>query len=333
MSDDVLWITEQEVASLLRLPEAITALERSVVLEHEGQARTMTKTMLQYGHSNVHALGGQLASVAGVKSWVHAEAGTCPMLLLWDARDGSLLAAIEAFALGNLRTGSTSGLATKWLAAPGASTLAIMGCGKQAMSQVAAVVAVRPITRVRIWARTVESAERFARRVADEFGVEARACASVQEATDGAAVVTTVSRATEPFLFSRHLGEGVHVNAIGAIGPDREEFGQDLFDRTHTVCADDLAGVKKLSREFGRRYGAGGWEAVASLGTIVADGRSRWQPQGLTLFKAMGMGLSDVALGAAVFERARRAGAGRTFDKPRKAVLDFKDLASAPATE
>ncbi len=322
-ADDVLWLTEQDVAQTLGLAGAVRALERSVVLEHQGQARNMTKTMLQYGHSNLHALGGQLGGVVGVKSWVHAEKGTAPMLLLWDAVEGRLLAAIEAFALGNLRTGGTSGLATKWMAAPDAKTMAILGCGKQALAQAAAVAAVRPLQQVRAFARTLANARAFAEKATQVLGIPVTACASVEEATAGADVITTATRAAEPFLRSVHLKDGAHLNAIGAIGPDREEFAQDVFDRAHAVCVDHLAGAQRLSREFMRRYGEGDWTAVRSLGALVAEGRPCWRTRGVTVFKAMGMGLSDVALGVALLEHARGAGLGRAMPAPRKAAIDF----------
>ena len=328
MTNDTLWLTEQDVVTLMTLPMAIGALQSSVLLEHDGQARNMEKTMVQYGHSNLHALGGQLGSVVGTKSWVHAEAGTCPLLLLWDAIDGHLLAVIEAFALGNLRTGATSGLATQWLAAQDAHTMAVMGCGKQALSQVAAVVAVRPITRVLAYDRTLAHAQSFAQTVRERLGIETEPFDTVEAATADADVVTTVTSATEPFLFGRQLKDGTHLNAIGAIGPDREEFGQDVFVRAHIVCVDHLSGVQKLSREFGRRYSGDGWNVVQPLGVLAARGAPAWKPSGVTLFKAMGMGLSDVALGATVLERARAAGIGHTLPQPRKAV---PNLRPAPA--
>src|SRR5438477_588862 len=125
--------------------------------EAAGAAANMTKTLLQYGKANLHAIGGKLGNLVGTKSWVHTEGGTCPLLLLWDAADGSLVAVIEAFALGNLRTGGISGVATDWMAAPEARSFAIIGTGKQSLSQVGAVLAVRPIEELRVFSPRPES--------------------------------------------------------------------------------------------------------------------------------------------------------------------------------
>ncbi|MFP9220145.1 hypothetical protein, partial [Enterococcus faecalis] len=70
------------------------------------------------------------------------------------------------------------------------------------------------------------------------------------------------------------LQRGAHLNAIGAIAPDREEFCQDVFDRAGVIAVDDLSSVQRLSREFRTRYGED-WETVQTLSTRIHDGARR----------------------------------------------------------
>lgn len=314
-----IWLTEQDVVELIDLRDAIGALESALRQEAAGVAANMTKTLLQYGKSNLHAIGGKLGNLVGTKSWAHTEGGTCPLLLLWDAGDGSLVAVIEAFALGNMRTGGISGLATDWMAARDARSFAIVGTGKQSLSQVGAVLAVRPIEQLRVFSPRAESRAAFVARAREEFGIEALDCSSAAAACDGAAIVTLVTRAAAPFLSVSDLGRGTHVNAVGAIAPDREEFAQDVFARATLVAVDSLAGVQKLSREFITRYGSGDWAEVKPLSQLIAAGRRRAAGDDITLFKAMGMGISDLALGAELVRRAKERNIGRTLAQPRKA--------------
>ncbi len=323
---DALWLTEQDVAALLDLSEAIAALESALREEARGEAANMTKTLLQFAApgqaratSNLHAIGAKLGHLVGTKTWAHTEGGTSPLLLLWDAANGSLVAVIEAFALGNMRTGGISGVATDWLARSDADVLGLIGTGKQALSQVAAVLAVRPIKRVQVYSPRAESRAAFAARVRDELGVDAVDVASVEAACAGAPVVTAVTRSTEPFLRAAMLERGTHLNAVGAIAKDREEFTQDVFDRTSTVAVDNLPGVQQLSREFITRFDTRGWDDVLPLSRVIARGRRRVPADDLTLFKAMGMGISDLALGTELVRRARAQGAGRVIPQPKKA--------------
>jgi ornithine cyclodeaminase len=318
MSADAIWITEAEVVGLMDLRDAIAALEAALREEARGDAQNMTKTLLQYGKNNLHAIGAKLGPWVGTKTWTHTQGGTCPLLLLWSAEDGSLVAVIEAFALGNLRTGGISGLAADWMARKDATVMALAGTGKQALAQVGAMLAVRPIERLQIYSPRAESREAFARTARAEFGIETAACASAAEACKGAQIVTLVTRAAKPFLSADMVDPGAHLNAVGAIAPDREEFAQDVFDRATRVAVDNLPGVQQLSREFMTRYATRGWSEVTPLSTLVASGRRRSDRDDISLFKAMGMGISDLALGAELVRRARDRGLGRALPQPKK---------------
>src|SRR5579875_702222 len=123
MPDATLWICEADVVSVLDLPAAIAA-------ESDGCAVPLDKTMASFaGHGTLHALGGAAGNLAGVKAWAHTPGGADPVLLLFDASTGRIAAVTEAFALGQLRTAGTAGLATDRLARPDARCLGIIGTG------------------------------------------------------------------------------------------------------------------------------------------------------------------------------------------------------------
>jgi ornithine cyclodeaminase len=320
---DPLWITEAEVVELVDLGDAIGALERALAEEADGRAENMVKTHVGWGDANLHAIGAVFtgAKLAATKTWAHTPGGATPLLVVIDADDGSLKCIIEAFALGQLRTGGISGVATDRLAARDADELAIIGTGKQALLQVAAVHAVRRLRRLRVFSPRSESRRQFADKVRTELELEALDFGSVAAAVEGAPIVTLVTRATEPFLTAAMLARGAHLNAVGAITPEREEFAQDVFDRASRIAVDSLPAVHRLAREFTTRFGPPGprWDKVLPLARVVAGGLGREASDDLTLFKAMGMGISDLALGAEIYARALKAGKGRPFPQPRRA--------------
>jgi ornithine cyclodeaminase len=318
MIANAIWITEAEVVQLMDLKEAIEALEAALREEARGEAQNMTKTLLQYGKNNLHAIGGKLGNLVGTKTWTHTHGGTCPLLLLWSAEDGSLVAVIEAFALGNLRTGGISGVAADWMARKDAKVMAIVGTGKQALAQVGTMLAVRPIERLRIYSPREDSQLAFAAKVRGEFSIQTEVSASVSDACKGAQIVTLVTRAAQPFLTAAMLDKGAHLNAVGAIAPDREEFAQDVFARATLVTVDNLPGVQQLSREFMTRYASSGWDEVMPLSGLIASGRKRTAGDDVSLFKAMGMGISDLALGVELLKRAKERGVGRAIPQPKK---------------
>ena len=149
-----LWITEQDVVAAISLPEAIEALEKGLALEAAGSARNMAKThQIWGGHHTLHAIGAVVegAHTVGTKTWAHTAGGATPLVTLWNSDTGKLEAIIEAFALGQMRTGGISGVATARMAAEDADELGVIGTGKQAMTQVVAVAAVRKLKRIRVF--------------------------------------------------------------------------------------------------------------------------------------------------------------------------------------
>lgn len=325
MSDAAIWITEADVVELIDLSDAATALERGLALEAAGQAKNMVKAHLSWApHHDLHALGASLegGGLVGTKTWCHTPGGATPLLVLFDATTGALRAVIEAFALGQMRTSAVSAVATDRLAVPGASRLGIVGTGKQALGQVAAVAAVRAIDHVAVFSRDPGRRVNFAALVQSELGLSASATGSVAELVDGAEILTLVTRATEPFLTRDMPAPGVHINAVGAIAPDRMEFEPSLLDRCAVVAVDSPPQAQSLSRELIEHYGPAGaaWSAVVPLSALVAaGGAGRPGDADLTLFKALGMGISDLVLGRACLERAEDAGCGRPIPQPARA--------------
>src|SRR5579875_1986745 len=121
MPDATLWICEADVVAVLDLPAAIAVLAAAFAAESDGCAVPLDKTMASFaGHGTLHALGGAAGNLAGVKAWAHTPGGADPVLLLFDASTGRIAAVTEAFALGQLRTAGTAGLATDRLARPDA---------------------------------------------------------------------------------------------------------------------------------------------------------------------------------------------------------------------
>ncbi len=312
-----LWLTEADVVQSLDLAGAIKALERALAAEADGKAANMTKTHLMVGANDVlQAFGGSLASegLCGTKTWVNIAGKSQTVLIVFSLTDGALRAVIEATALGQIRTAAMSGVGTDWLAPADADEMAIIGTGKQALPQIAAVLAVRPIGRVRIYSRNEENRKRAADAARAKFpGVEVIASPSLEAAVDGAPIVTLCTNSTQPFFSSPLAGRGSHINAVGAIVPARSEFTDDVFPRCASIAVDTVEGVKELSREFIDYFGSGraSWERVQPVSEVIRSGRRRGRDADLTLFKAMGMGIADLAVAVEVLKASDARGMGQ----------------------
>lgn len=318
MTRHPIWITEAEVVSLIDLPGAMDALERVLALEAGGAAENLPKTHLMVGDNDaMHAIGAAIAGagLCGTKTWVNVGGKSSTVVILFSLEDGACEAVIEATALGQMRTGAMTGVGTRWLAPQDADEMAVIGGGKQALTQVAACLAARDIRKIRVHSRTPEKRAAFADAVRSALDVEATAAESVADAVRDVPVITLITNATEPFLMDAMIAPGAHINAMGAIVPKRVEFEPSILARCDVVAVDSVDSVRNLSREFCDYYdgGNGSWDDVIPISRLIADTYRRPPDAGVTMFKAMGMGMSDLALGIEILKRARAKGAGHAM--------------------
>lgn len=315
MSDPALWITEADVVRLVGMRDAIDAVERGLLLEAKADAVAMGKTFVRFGPQRLalQALGAASAAagVAATKTWVQGAQGGWPLLVLFDAASGHHGAVIEATALSQMRTGALAGIATRLLADPGADEMAVIGSGRQAWTQVAAVAAARNLRRLRVWSPTPAHRQRFAARMREAFGFETVEAQSAEAATAGAPIVTAAAHVTAPVLSAAMLARGAHVNAVSVTVSGRAELHPDVLPRCALVCVDSLEAVRNLSDEFRAYYGVrNAWGEVRALAAALAGGLRRPPGADLTLYKGMGTGIADLALAIEVLARARRNGVG-----------------------
>jgi alanine dehydrogenase len=246
--------------------------------------------------------------LAGLKSYAWLPGGTPFVVVLFDLDRAELGAVIEADRLGQLRTGAASGVAAKYLANPGASSLGVIGCGWQAESQVRAIRAAVPgIERVVVYCRNEERLRRFCEEL-DAIPAESHREAGEQD------VVVTVTTSKDPVLRGEWLRPGALVCAVGANQPRARELDDAVLERVQFVCCDSREQARHESGDLIEpiAHGVLDWLEVHELQEVVAgELHGRQTPDDIVLFKSNGIAAWDVAIGHAAVQRAREKGVGR----------------------
>ena len=226
------------------------------------------------------------------------------VVLVLDSHTGVPVALMNGAYLTALRTGAAGGLATELLAVEDASVLTVFGAGPQARTQIEAVRAVRPIREIRLVSRPTEGA----RILADELeGVDVQVFEDPERAVLGAQVIVTATDSRKPVFPGGAIGEGVHVNAIGAFTPEMAEVDGDLISRAKVVVdlrATVMAEAGDLVQAI--EGGAFSLESIhAELGEVVSGERTgRESPREITLFKSVGNAAQDVAVACRILDAA-----------------------------
>jgi ornithine cyclodeaminase/alanine dehydrogenase len=305
----MLYLREADVAELLTTADAIAAVEDSFRRLAAGSVdnRPRERLPLEDGVFALMACVDNELGYAGLKSYAWLPGGTPFVVLLFSIAEARLEAVIEADKLGQLRTGAASGVAAKYLAKPGASSLGVIGSGWQAATQIASLRAAVPsIERVVVYSRDAERLAAFCKEHGCEPG-ESHRDAAEQD------VVVTVTTSKDPVLRGEWLAPGALVCAVGANDPRRRELDNAVLERAAFVCCDSREDSQRESGDLIEpvEQGVLDWLEVHELQEVVAgEVKGREADDDIVVFKSNGIAAWDLAVGARVVELARERGVG-----------------------
>ncbi len=254
-------------------------------------------------HTLLHYMAGgdHTAGVTGIKVYSSTPGVGVPnfVVLLFDSRTSELLAEIEANALGQIRTGAASGVATRRLARENACRLAQFGTGFQAETQLEAVACARELEWARVYSRSSERRERFAERMAERLGIDVRPAAGPEAALEGADIVTTVTNSPRPVFPGALLRPGTHINAVGSNHVLRRELDAETIRKCGLITVDSLEQARMEAGDLTQaaEEGALDWNRVIELHEILAVTQpGRTTDYEITLFESQGLAVEDIAL-------------------------------------
>ena len=294
-------LDERAVHDLLSMEELIPAMAKAMADLSSGKVVQPGRVMLPVADHQgflglMPAYGGALGAklVAffpnnqGIPSH-HA------VILLFRPETGEPLVTMDGRLITEMRTAAVSAVATRLLARPEASVLAILGSGVQARSHLQAMRLVRTIRDVRVWS------PRNAPAFAKEFGV--RAVATAEEAVRGADLVVVATSSQTPVLSGAWLAPGTHINAVGAPRPTWRELDDEALRKARLYVEQREA----ATAESGDVIFSG--KIFAEIGEVVAGSKpGRQSPEEITLYKSVGVAVQDVVSADLVYKKALAAG-------------------------
>ncbi len=309
-----LFLTEADVLKVLTVDEAIAVLEAVLKDQGLGRAVSLPRQQVRTERGLFHLKAGAVPGWLGFKAYTIFPGAERFHCLLFDGLTGELRAVIQADHLGRLRTGAAGALAVRYLARPDADRVAIYGSGRQAEAQLVALAATRKLREVRVFSPNPDRRADFAARMSARLGLRVIPATEPAEATAGADIIVTATSSPGPVVRGEWLRPGCHVNVIGATGRLRRELDLDAWDRADAIFVDSVDQCRLDSGDLLAATGAGvvTWEAVAELGWVVAGLHpGRRSDAEITVFRAGGLGLWDVAVAARVYQLARYRDLGR----------------------
>jgi ornithine cyclodeaminase/alanine dehydrogenase-like protein (mu-crystallin family) len=239
------------------------------------------------------------------------------VVMLFDTEHGQPLAIMDASEITAIRTAAVSGLATRLLAREDAADLALLGSGTQARTHLEAMLAVRPVRRVRVWSRTAERARAFAVAAARRHGLPVESVGAARDAVEGADLICTATASPEPVLLGDWIAPGAHINAVGSSIAATRELDTAALVRAR-LFVDRRESTLNEAGEFliPKREGAIDDDHIqAELGELLLGTKTgRTSPDEITLFKSLGIAIEDVAAARHIYVKAQQQHTGTSVE-------------------
>jgi len=317
---ETLVIEERLVKEILEMKDVIPAVETAFRERGHGNVEMPPKMYIMYPKGDLRVMPAYLKNLkqSGLKAVTvfpdNPKEKNIPTVLatviLVDTESGAPLAVMGGSWLTAMRTGAAGAIATKCLARKDAKNIAFIGTGIQAHTQLLAHKEVMKIENAYAVDANAESAKKFV-EFAESLGIHAEA-ADGASACRNADVLVTTTPVRQPIVKNEWIHEGMHINAIGADAPGKEELEPEILKRARIVIDDweqashsGEINVPVSKKMITKR------NIAAELGEIVAGKKKgRKSDSDITVFDSTGLGIQDIVTATIVLEKARAQNKG-----------------------
>jgi ornithine cyclodeaminase len=231
--------------------------------------------------------------------------------LLSSAKTGEPLLQLDANELTARRTAAASALASRYLSRIDSRKLLMIGSGRLARALIDAHSAVRPIDRIQVWSRTLQSAEKLVQELAAE-GKSATVCLQndLPNCVAEADIISCATMSNEAIIVGDWLQAGVHLDLVGAFRPDMRET-DDAAVQKSAVFVDTRAGALAEAGDLTQAIETGTFSAndvIAEFSELCGKkhtGRKQLinAEKQITLFKSVGAAREDLAAAILAYEK------------------------------
>ena len=252
---------------------------------------------------------------AGTGKWVG-------LVLLFHIETGELIAMMPDGVIQRMRVGATNGLGAKFLSRENAATVGMLGSGWQAATQLMAITKVRNIKKITVFSPTKDNRIRFAREMEKLLETEVTEVDNAAQAVEKADVIMAATNALKPVIKKSYLNPGVHITCVRQSELDAESLANcdivtintRMAEPDHYVLGreEDIPEISTGFRGLEKQAGKSWWQVPELSDVVGGKSRRRENASEITCFiNNLGLGVQFAAVGAKVFELAKKQGIGR----------------------
>ena len=251
---------------------------------------------------------------AGTGKWVG-------LVMLFQIETGEPIAMMPDGVIQRMRVGATNGLGAKFLSRENAQTVAMLGSGWQAGAQLMAITKVRNIRKILVFSPTRDNRVKFAKEMEKSLEVEVSDAASAELAVEHADIIMAATNALNPVIKENYMKPGVHVTCVRQSELEAEVLARCDIVTINTQMAEpdhyvmgkeedipEITGFRTMEKKAGKSW----WQLDELSDVIGGKSRRRQNDREMTCFiNNLGLGVQFAAVGAKVYELAKKQGIGR----------------------
>lgn len=301
------FITNRQVSEFVTTADAVDAMRAAFLAAGSGAQQARVRISAANGVM-LSMMGAVLPDegIAGTKVYTTIKGAFKFVITLFSTETGAPLATIEGDTMTGLRTAAATAVACDTLARKEAAVLAVIGTGVQARSHIPALLQVRRFKEILIAGLSGQQA--LADEVTAAYGVPARVV-SIEAAARQADVLVTVTRAATPLFAGDLIKPGAFVAAVGASKANVRELDDRAIQRAAALVVEWKPQAQIEAGDLLQcAPGIFSWDKVWELsqavdGSMQEMGYQR-KPEDIVIYKAIGIGLEDVALAGLAYRKA-----------------------------
>lgn len=324
--DEVLILSSSEVKSLVSMRDIVSAVEEAFRAYGKGTSKVAPVILtlidrhegeheIKSGYVEDYCIGAKIVTFYKNNRVRHGRPALSGTIVLNNLDDGRPLAIMDGTYITAARTGAAGAVAAKYLARQNSAVVGVIGAGTQGRYQIAALNEVLKIESVRVYDINSESATEYVKEMTRNYPFRFEQANSPRQAVQEADLIITVTPSTTPIVLDEWVTDGVHINAIGADSPGKQELDPKIVARAKVIVDSIDQCVERGEIQTAVRTGMLRKEAIyAELADIVLHWKEgRVTPKEITLFDATGLAVQDITTAYTVYTLARQKGIGATF--------------------
>lgn len=322
---EIIILSQNDVKSCLPMSEAIRAVREAYIAFAKGRVKmppVMHLDVSQY-NGEVDIKSGYIEDLGLIGTKIASgfygnfKLGLPPgiaIIILMDLKTGIPVAIMDGTYVTAYRTGAAGAVAAKVLARKDSKIIGVVGAGTQARMQILALREIFSLKKIKVWDINTTGRDRYVEEMSEQLKIQIEPVEDIKDAVIEADIIVTVTPSRKALVMKEWIQEGVHINAIGADGPGKQELDPFIVKRADKVVVDSLNQCRIIG-EIQHALADGlitEDDVYAEIGQIlIGEKKGRETNEEITLFDATGLAVQDIAAANIVFKQAKEKGIGR----------------------